>query len=134
MRISQEQFVLFLAGLGFAFAWLFWYRFSSERLTPSQLKMRDNKKSDPPTIIKAAPSSKEVLSASGSHQATRDLHVRFMYNGHVFEAYEVFGLPAGAPLERVQQAYQKLIAQELPASENLQFIDLAYRALLKHLA
>lgn len=36
------------------------------------------------------------------------LNVFFMWNGHGWDAYEVFGLPAGAPIEMVRARYNEL--------------------------
>lgn len=39
------------------------------------------------------------------------LNVIFMWNGHTWDAYEVFGLPAGSPLEKVNERYAELLAK-----------------------
>ena len=39
---------------------------------------------------------------------TKVLNVIFMWNGHSWDAYEVLGLPAGTPIERVRQKFSEL--------------------------
>lgn len=36
------------------------------------------------------------------------LNVIFMWNGHTWDAYEVFGLPAGSPMTHVHQRFNEL--------------------------
>lgn len=39
------------------------------------------------------------------------LNVIFMWNGHGWDAYEVFGLPAGTSVSDVRKRYQELLSQ-----------------------
>lgn len=58
----------------------------------------------------------------------RQLNVFFNYNGHSWDAYEVFGLPAGAPLRDVTAAYQKALQEA--EKESHEFMSCAYKAIL----
>lgn len=55
--------------------------------------------------------------------------MRFVYNGHDWEAFEVLGLPAGAKLAAVTQRYQELLRTADRAQ--MEFYEAAYRAILK---
>lgn len=58
----------------------------------------------------------------------RKKQIIFNYNGHSWEAYEVFGISAGSSLAEVTQAYQKTIQQCDPTS--LEFFKTAYQTIL----
>jgi hypothetical protein len=51
-----------------------------------------------------------------SSRSTRQLTVNFNYNGHSWEAYEVLGLPAGAPFDQVELAFEVLALKSDPNS------------------
>lgn len=70
----------------------------------------------------------ELPSAAMSASSTRNLNVLFNYNGHTWDAYEVFGLPAGAPLVEVTKAYQQELRRADPSSHA--FLETAYRVIL----
>lgn len=70
----------------------------------------------------------ELPSAAMPASSARNLNILFNYNGHTWDAYEVFGLPAGASLADVTQAYQFELRRADPASHA--FLETAYRAIL----
>lgn len=57
----------------------------------------------------------------------KDLNVIFIYNGHSFDAHEVLGVPAGASLERVREAY--FVSLQNSSPESREFIELAFRSI-----
>jgi len=59
----------------------------------------------------------------------RQLNVIFHYNGHDFDAYEVFGVPAGSNPQVVQIAYEEILMKSDKESRN--FYEVAYRAILQ---
>jgi len=75
--------------------------------------------------------SPETQQARVEETAAKTLNVLFMYNGHTWDAYEILGLPAGAPLTAVTEAYQKM--QKTMSPESREFMDTAYRVLQQEL-
>lgn len=61
-------------------------------------------------------------------QMAKNLNVLFNYNGHAWDAYEVLGVPAGAPLPLVTEAYQKVVKEQ--QTQSLEFFETAYKAIL----
>lgn len=61
-------------------------------------------------------------------KTTRDLSVIFIYNGHSWNAFEVLGVPAGAALRDVTDAYQ--IALRKAEKESHEFLTCAYQSIL----
>lgn len=57
----------------------------------------------------------------------QSLQVFFNFNGHVFEAYEVLGLPLGASYEEVLRHYR-----QLPPEAKNELIEQAFLALKQH--
>ena len=55
------------------------------------------------------------------------LNVIFMWNGHSWDAYEVFGLPAGSSMESVRAKYNEL--QSLSDSGQQEFLMEALKAI-----
>lgn len=127
--ISSQDVLYSSLGLG-AF---FWVLFSIRRQgpAPTQLNLRAQsgeglsyrKGSKIVTI------SPETLQSQGISSRERSLNVSFIYNGHSFEAHEVLGLPAGARLQMIEEAYKKEITRQAPQSR--EFIETAYRALIE---
>lgn len=56
----------------------------------------------------------------------RDLNIIFQFNGHDFDVYEVFGLPAGSGFEAVERAYREAI--ETSDRDSHPFYEMAFRA------
>jgi len=66
-----------------------------------------------PTPLKLRNEKNNKIRSTGEHGAAareRILNVIFQYNGHDFDAYEVFGLPAGSSLSAVEQAYNHVLS------------------------
>jgi hypothetical protein len=55
------------------------------------------------------------------------LNVIFMWNGHSWDAYEVFGLPAGSPMNKVKERFVEL--QSKSDDGQRQFLSEALRAI-----
>ncbi len=62
-------------------------------------------------------------------EMAKSLNVLFNYNGHAWDAYEVLGVPAGASLPIVTEAYQKAVKEQV-AHQSLDFLETAYKAIL----
>lgn len=133
---SQDFLTLNLVGAG---AFIFWYlvsRGGSRRPT----KLNLNAKDSAPPLMDAAPPEKAGLeplrrqSVSPqvhpdlSGKKTKCLNVMFNYNGHSWDAYEVLGVPAGASLKLVTEAYQAAIRRS--DKESMEFLETAYKAIL----
>lgn len=58
----------------------------------------------------------------------KDLNVLFNYNGHSWDAYEVLGVPAGENIVEVTRAYQELVKNSSPESQ--EFLETAFKAVL----
>jgi hypothetical protein len=58
----------------------------------------------------------------------KDLNVMFNYNGHSWDAYVVLGVPAGASLPLVTEAYQR--ALQRCDKESVEFLETAYQTIL----
>lgn len=70
------------------------------------------------------------VEGAAATQLERELNVHFNYNGHSWDAYEVFGLPAGVSVEVVTAAYERMIQKVDP--ESVEFIQTAYQAIMKN--
>lgn len=86
---------------------------------PSRLDLRAGSKPE------ASPSSPP---SSQTHGREKALNVFFNYNGHMWDAYEVLGVPAGSSLEAVTSAFEKLRASSSPDARS--FLDEAFEAIL----
>ncbi len=62
-----------------------------------------------PTVLKFRKDNKTVVPAVNQPRAERQLNVIFQFNGHDFEAYEVFGLPPGSSRDAVEAAFNEVI-------------------------
>lgn len=79
-----------------------------------------------PSVV--VPPQNEAIPFMREKPAERPVNVVFNYNGHSWDAYEVLGLPAGASLERVEDAFKQGCA--VVDKESQDFIEAAYRAIL----
>ena len=61
-------------------------------------------------------------------QDSKTLNIIFNYNGHSWDAYEVLGVPAGANLVVVTEAYQSCIRR--CEKDSIDFFETAYKAIL----
>lgn len=129
---SQDVFWI-NAAIGIAFVAIFMYRKAPRG--PTRLKLRAGMtspgESDPNerglVRQKYDAISIEALAAQSLHPREKTLNVLFNYNGHTWDAFEVLGLPAGAPARMVEEAYQVALRKASP--EGRDFIRSAYDAI-----
>ncbi|WP_413293111.1 J domain-containing protein [Bdellovibrio sp. HCB185ZH] len=132
---SQDFLTLNLVGAG---AFVVWYLLSrGGEKTPTRLDMKA-KDSAPPLIEPEPPvATREVGPAAATRSAVhpdlqgvrpKNLNVIFSYNSHTWDAYEVLGVPAGASIKTVTEAYQTQIRRCDKAS--IEFLETAYNAIL----
>lgn len=129
---SQDFLTLNLVGAG---AFIFWYLVSrGGTRRPTQLNMKA-KDSAPPLIDPAPPQVNEVAAPTVkvphpdvAARPAKNLNVMFNYNGHSWDAYEVLGVPAGASIKLVTEAYQKALRR--CDKESVEFLETAYNAIL----
>ncbi len=132
---SQEFLTLNLVGAG---AFVVWYLLSrGGGKTPTRLDMKA-KDSAPPLINPEPPASaREVGPAAATRAAVhpdlqeakpKNLNVIFSYNSHTWDAYEVLGVPAGASIKTVTEAYQSQIRR--CSKDSIEFFETAYNAIL----
>lgn len=118
---SQDFLTLNLVGAG---AFLFWYLISRGGVRrPTRLNMKA--KDSAPPLVTPLPSEKEV---EALRPRPKSLNVMFNYNGHSWDAYEVLGVPAGASIRIVTEAYQAAVLRS--DKESIDFLETAYRAIL----
>lgn len=136
---SQDFLTLNLVGAGAFILWYLVSRGGSRR--PTRLNM--HAKDSAPILMNAEPvlsqqvqectpvhRTSEVLKAATEAPVSRakSLNVMFNYNGHSWDAYEVLGVPAGASLQIVTEAYQRALLSTDTVSTD--FLETAYRAIL----
>lgn len=56
-----------------------------------------------------------------------ELNVFFNFNGHLWDAYEVLGVPAGSPMSDIEMAYIKFINRI--DAESKEILEMAYQAI-----
>lgn len=129
---SQELLTVNAVGAG---AFILWYVLArGGGKAPTQLDMtaRD---SAPPLInkpesfdlvpnVERAP----IFHPDRTAVRTKNLNVMFNYNGHSWDAHEVLGVPAGASIKSVTDAYQAELRRCDKAS--IEFLETAYKAIL----
>lgn len=125
---SQDFLTLNLVGAG---AFIFWYLLSrggSRR--PTRLNMGAKDSAPPLITAEEPPPALEPLRRHPDLTQTKvkSLNVMFNYNGHTWDAYEVLGVPAGASIKLVTEAYH--VALRRCDKESVEFIETAYRAIL----
>ena len=113
---SSVSFLLFyllvVILLGVSFFALF-----RKRPKPSKLNMR--KGNEPPT------STEKGLGFAGEEV----VNVMFNYNGHMWDAFEILGIPAGSEPSVVERAYQAALHSVEESSREM--IETAHRAILQ---
>lgn len=73
--------------------------------------------------------SKALRGDSAAALKERPLNVFFNWNGHSWDAYEVLGLPAGASMDAVTAAFERL--QKEGDQSSMPFFKAAFEALQK---
>lgn len=117
-----------LVALGFAILFLY----PRSRPGPSRLRMTGGKKvPNVPARQGSSQMSSEARVASNDGVRVKSLNVMFNYNGHSWDAHEVLGVPAGAPMEMVEEAYQKTLTTTDASAHD--FINTAYHAICNEL-
>lgn len=138
---SQEFLVLNIVILSAFVIWFLAGRRSASR-KPTQLQMKQGNQPPPGGVLQKNDDkslAEEKGSGRYSHPRYRkfleeggkdgkDLNVLFNYNGHSWDAYEVFGLPAGANIVDVTKAYQEALRDAEPHSH--EFLETAFKAIL----
>ncbi len=56
-----------------------------------------------------------------------ELNVYFMHNGYMWDAYEILGVPAGAPMADIEMAYIK--CRQRIDEESKEILEMAYGAI-----
>jgi hypothetical protein len=135
---SQEFLILIGAIAGIL---LFAFSFGKKGfIKPSKLNLRHGNGAMPEFTSKnrrqivpitRSRQSLEAQGFSGNSETSRNLNVVFNYNGHTFDAYEVFGLPAGAGIAEVTKAFNDAIKESDPQSA--EFLNVAYQAIRQNL-
>lgn len=137
---SQHFLLLNIAILFFFVLWFLAGRRGNSK-KPTQLQMKRGNEAPPGGVLQKTPDQTpgpgryshpryqkylqdECLSA---HQS-KDLNILFNYNGHTWDAYEVLGVPAGANLVEVTQAYQQQLKTAEPESH--EFLETAFKTIL----
>ena len=57
----------------------------------------------------------------------KELNVYFMHNGYMWDAYDIVGVPAGAPMSDVEMAYIK--SRTRIDDESKEILEMAYSAI-----
>lgn len=135
---SQDFLTVNIVGAGAFILWYVLQRGGGKRPTRLDMNARD---SAPPLITPAeqnppsnAPVERASMAASSlTHpdlvgKKTKSLNVMFNYNGHSWDAYEVLGVPAGASIKTVTDAYQTSLRR--CDKESVEFLETAYKAIL----
>ncbi len=138
---SQEVFWI-AAVIGALFCAIFAMRSSQKE--PTRLRLgggsSEPSKADGKAVVPASrqPVSKgargerisdATVDAAAGEARIRSVNVIFNYNGHSWDAFEVLGCPAGAPLPMVKQAFDQALRTTDPASH--EFLRAAYQAITK---
>jgi hypothetical protein len=121
---------VFLVINGVIVAYLLARIFSSKNPRPTDLKMDLNRDLAAETIT----TSQEFSSSSnesGENPLEKNLNCYFQFNGHLFDAFDVLGVPAGSNKESCERALQDLKRR---SSSDLQFLQFCSEALNKYFA
>jgi hypothetical protein len=141
---SQDFLIMNAVGAG---AFILWYLVSrGGGPKPTKLKM-DTPDSEPvltseaaktaeggslakPSVTVARPRMRDPVHPDlANRPRPKILNVMFNYNGHSWDAYEVLGVPAGANITMVTEAYH--VAVRRSDKESVEFLETAYKAILQ---
>lgn len=124
--MSSESFLWIQVAVGATLLLLLLWRRSNKQ--PTVLKLKDGQPAGPsyPVFKGQMGLSEETLQESRVG-AEKSLNVLFNYNGHTWDAFEILGIPAGAPPALVESAYRRMKAKTAPESQA--FIEAAYQAI-----
>ncbi|WP_413558022.1 hypothetical protein [Bdellovibrio sp. HCB209] len=79
-------------------------------------------------VATAAAARSTAVHPDLANMRPKNLNVIFSYNSHTWDAYEVLGVPAGASIKTVTEAYQTQIRR--CEKESIDFFETAYNAIL----
>lgn len=130
--MTSQQVFWISAVIGVIFIALFLVPRSKK--DPSRLRMEKDKKfNDPVPVTRKnfSTMSREAKQSSAGEVRMKSLNVMFNYNGHSWDAHEVLGVPAGAPLEMVKKGYEASLKNTDPSSHD--FIETAFQAIMAEL-
>ena len=113
--MSQQKF-LFFYGLIAVFFTLMFLRLKLKKDRPTSLNLRKIRSSQAKNV--------EVNNEE-------ELNIYFSFQGKMWDAYEVIGVPAGSSMAEVENAYTKASNQDNPSEE---ILDKAYKAIHKKLS
>lgn len=137
--MTSQDLLYFSMGLG-GFIWAL-FTFRGELAQPTRLRMRmqpmttspmQKYKTKPHKNYDDLTMSLETLKEQAVSPREKSLNVNFVYNGHNFEAHEILGLPAGARLTQIEEAYKIEVSKSLQGPQR-DFVELAYKALKQSL-
>jgi len=128
--MSSQDILWINIGIGALIALIFMLRSSQKE--PSRLRLSGSKNSSQtPVPASRVPIDRKSASRVRTHKESvsdatveaasaeariKSLNVIFNYNGHSWDAYEVLGVPAGAPPAMVKQAFEQALKANDPAS------------------
>lgn len=151
--MSSQDFLLI--NIGAAVIFVVWYLSARKKSTRQPIKLNLHAKDSGPVRLPAEQNINEFnahlqtqqnlkvpLDLKNANQRrdqaernkemkTKNLNIFFNYNGHMWDAYEVLGVPGGSSLEKVTEAYQH--ALKSTNQESHQFLETAYKAILNKL-
>jgi hypothetical protein len=79
--------------------------------SPVQLRMKDGPVNAGAKMATTEPNRKPARDeANSTANAEKSLNAFFNWNGHLWDAYEALGIPAGSSIESVHSAYQRATA------------------------
>jgi hypothetical protein len=132
---SQDFLIMNAVGAG---AFILWYLVSrgGSHKQPTKLKL-DATDSAPVFLPEAGKTAEggSLVKKRSYHPdmvmkpAPKNLNIMFNYNGHSWDAYEVLGVPAGANITMVTEAYH--VAVRRCDKESVEFLETAYKAILQ---
>jgi DnaJ-domain-containing protein 1 len=126
--MTSQAFLWMNAGIALALAGLFFFGRWRER-DPVRLRLRGSTRWTQGLVLHQrgfASKTSEGISVSVAPKM-KNLNVVFIYNGHSFDAYEVFGVPAGASIDLVKAAYFDMLGKCDPRSRD--FFETAYQVI-----
>lgn len=130
---SQDFLIMNVVGAGAFIVWYLAARGGPRKPTQLNLYAKDSEPLITPPenpIATRSDNAARVIHPDWSAQArVKNLNVIFIYNGHSWDAYEVLGVPAGASLPLVTQAYNDALKR--CDTTSVEFFETAYRAILQ---
>ncbi len=103
---------------------------------PQKLRLSRNQTTAvhaPETVVHSASqathSDLDNSSSTAEPRVTKELNIFFNYNGHMWEAYESLGIPAGSSVEEARRAFEELRSKMGPESRD--FLETALQSILK---